>query len=141
MPVRLSGRRRTGLAVGAAAAAALATAALVNHRVARRAERRHPAAGRIIGVDGVALHCVERGIGDALVLLHGNGSMIEDFAASGLLDRAARHYRVLAFDRPGYGHSTLHRIADSGHMIHHTATDAVMAAIDEAAYKVSAWLI
>jgi pimeloyl-ACP methyl ester carboxylesterase len=40
-----------------------------------------------------------------LVLLHGNGSMIEDFRSSGLLDRAAKTYRVIAFDRPGFGHS------------------------------------
>jgi pimeloyl-ACP methyl ester carboxylesterase len=39
-------------------------------------------------------------------LLHGLGSMIEDFRLSGLIDQAARRYRVLAFDRPGYGHST-----------------------------------
>lgn len=32
-------------------------------------------------------------------------------------------------------HSTLHRLPDAGHMIHQTATDEVMAAIDEAATK------
>jgi pimeloyl-ACP methyl ester carboxylesterase len=32
--------------------------------------------------------------------------MIEDFASSGLMQDAARHYRVIAFDRPGFGHST-----------------------------------
>jgi pimeloyl-ACP methyl ester carboxylesterase len=31
--------------------------------------------------------------------------MIQDFAASGLIDLAAKHYRVIVFDRPGYGHS------------------------------------
>jgi pimeloyl-ACP methyl ester carboxylesterase len=30
-------------------------------------------------------------------------------------------------------HSTLHRIPSAGHMVHQTATDAVMSAIDEAA--------
>ncbi len=30
-------------------------------------------------------------------------------------------------------HSTLHRVPGAGHMVHHTATDAVMGAIDEAA--------
>jgi pimeloyl-ACP methyl ester carboxylesterase len=38
------------------------------------------------------------------VLIHGNGSMVEDFACS-LVEPASRHYRVLAFDRPGFGHS------------------------------------
>ncbi len=31
--------------------------------------------------------------------------MIQDFQSSGLIDRAAEKYRVIAFDRPGYGHS------------------------------------
>jgi hypothetical protein len=55
-------------------------------------------------VKDVRLHYVERGTGTPLVLLHGNGSMIEDFQSSGLLD-AAKKYRVIAFDRPGFGHS------------------------------------
>jgi len=56
-------------------------------------------------VDGVRLHYVERGKGEPLVLLHGNGSMIQDFETSGLIALAARTYRVIVFDRPGYGHS------------------------------------
>jgi pimeloyl-ACP methyl ester carboxylesterase len=39
------------------------------------------------------------------VLLHGNGSMIQDFESGGLLAMAAKKYRVIAFDRPGFGHS------------------------------------
>jgi pimeloyl-ACP methyl ester carboxylesterase len=31
--------------------------------------------------------------------------MIEDFVSSGLLDQAAKKHRVIAFDRPGFGHS------------------------------------
>jgi pimeloyl-ACP methyl ester carboxylesterase len=31
--------------------------------------------------------------------------MIQDFQSSGLIDLAARKYRVIAFDRPGFGHS------------------------------------
>ena len=37
----------------------------------------------------------ERGSGDPLVLLHGNGSMIEDFESSGLIHLAAKDYRVI----------------------------------------------
>ena len=55
--------------------------------------------------NGVRLHYVERGSGDPLVLLHGNGSMIQDFESSGLIDLAAKNYRVIVFDRPGFGHS------------------------------------
>jgi pimeloyl-ACP methyl ester carboxylesterase len=31
--------------------------------------------------------------------------MIQDFESSGLVDLAAKKYRVIAFDRPGFGHS------------------------------------
>ena len=31
--------------------------------------------------------------------------MIQDFASSGLIEMASKTYRVIAFDRPGYGHS------------------------------------
>jgi pimeloyl-ACP methyl ester carboxylesterase len=31
--------------------------------------------------------------------------MVQDFECSGLIDLAARAYRVIAFDRPGFGHS------------------------------------
>jgi pimeloyl-ACP methyl ester carboxylesterase len=93
----------TGLA---ATGVVLAASAIANHQLAKRAERRHPPSGRFIDVDGVRLHYVERGEGPPLVLLHGNGSMIEDFDSSGLIDLAARSHRVIVFDRPGFGHST-----------------------------------
>jgi pimeloyl-ACP methyl ester carboxylesterase len=93
----------TGLA---AAGIVLAASAIANHQLAKRAERRNPPSGRFIDVDGVRLHYIERGEGPPLVLLHGNGSMIQDFACSGLIDIATRRHRVIVFDRPGYGHST-----------------------------------
>jgi pimeloyl-ACP methyl ester carboxylesterase len=49
-------------------------------------------------------HYTERGSGDPLVLLHGNGA-VEDFATSGLIELASHRYRVITFDRPGYGYS------------------------------------
>ena len=64
-----------------------------------------PPEGRFLEVNGVRLHYVERGEGDAVVLLHGNGSMMQDFKSSGLIDLAAKDYRVIVFDRPGFGHS------------------------------------
>jgi pimeloyl-ACP methyl ester carboxylesterase len=79
--------------------------ALVTRHLAKKAERDNPPAGRFLDVDGVRLHYVERGAGEPLVLLHGNGSMIEDFESSGLIDLAAKNYRVIVFDRPGFGHS------------------------------------
>jgi pimeloyl-ACP methyl ester carboxylesterase len=89
----------------AGATAALGGAAFFVQRRKRQAEREHPPLGRFIEVDGVRLHYVEEGSGPPLVLFHGLGSMIEDFVLSGLIREAATRYRVIAFDRPGYGHS------------------------------------
>ena len=89
-----------------APALGLAALALYNGVRARQAERRHHPLGRFVEVDGVELHYVERGQGEPVLLLHGNGAMIEDFALSGLLDRVAARHRALVFDRPGYGFST-----------------------------------
>jgi pimeloyl-ACP methyl ester carboxylesterase len=86
-------------------AAALGAAAWFNRRAARRAEADNPPIGKFVEVDGVRLHYVERGDGDPLVMLHGMGSLVQDFLGSGLIDRAAERYRVIAFDRPGYGYS------------------------------------
>ena len=88
-----------------AAAGLMAAAAVVNRRLADKALRDNPPQGRFIDIDGVRLHYVERGSGRPLVLLHGNGSMIQDFESSGLIDLAAKDYRVIVFDRPGFGHS------------------------------------
>lgn len=104
-PQPRSGAQRLPIAISAAALAALAASAFVNHRLARKAERDNPPMGRFVEVDGVRLHYLEQGEGEPLVLLHGNGSMIQDFVSSGLMDMAARSHRVIAFDRPGYGHS------------------------------------
>jgi pimeloyl-ACP methyl ester carboxylesterase len=87
------------------AGAALAGAALFNRKRARDAEAETPPIGKFVEVDGVRLHYIERGDGPPLVMLHGMGSLIQDFLGSGLIDRAAAHYRVIAFDRPGYGYS------------------------------------
>jgi len=86
-------------------ASALGAAAFVQIRTSA-AERAHRLRGAFLDVDGVRLHYVERGHGTPLVLLHGLGSMIDDFVLSGLFARAAEHYRVIAIDRPGYGRST-----------------------------------
>jgi pimeloyl-ACP methyl ester carboxylesterase len=80
--------------------------ALFFSKRADNAERKNPPIGRFIKVDGVRLHYIERGQGDPVVLFHGNGAMIQDFTASGLVDRLAAHYRVIVFDRPGFGYSS-----------------------------------
>jgi pimeloyl-ACP methyl ester carboxylesterase len=89
----------------AVAVGVLAAIALLNRHMANKAERNNPPKGRFLKVNGVRLHYIERGAGTPLVLLHGNGSMIQDFESSGLIDLAAKDYRVIVFDRPGFGHS------------------------------------
>lgn len=90
------------LLAGAAAAAGLA---VYHEQEARRAERRHPPLGRLLDVDGVKVHVYETGQGEPLVLINGNGTMVEDWLTSGLVDRLRKRYRVIAIDRPGYGHT------------------------------------
>jgi pimeloyl-ACP methyl ester carboxylesterase len=87
----------TGLALAA-------TAAYVRYKT-RHAEWENPPQGNFIHVNGVRLHYVEKGEGQPLVLLHGSITMAQDFCMSSLVDMAARHYRVIVFDRPGYGYS------------------------------------
>lgn len=59
-----------------------------------------------VTVDGIRLRYFETGGGGPpVVLLHGNGSMIEDFVCSGIMDHAASRFRFIAFDRPGFGYS------------------------------------
>ena len=98
LPTRLGGAALT-------AAAILGTAALVNARRARLAERNNPPLGRFLNIEGVRLHYLERGEGPPLVLLHGNGAMAQDFEISGIIEWLAQRYRVIAVDRPGFGHT------------------------------------
>ncbi|WP_245516766.1 alpha/beta fold hydrolase [Methylobacterium segetis] len=63
------------------------------------------APGRFVEIDGLRVHYIARGRGRPVVLIHGNGTMAEDFAISGLLDQLAERYRVIAIDRPGFGHT------------------------------------
>ena len=86
-------------------AAGLAASLLYVQAKKRSTERENPPQGKFVEVDGVRLHYLERGTGPTLVLLHGNGVFANDFELSGLLDNAATPYRVIAFDRPGFGYS------------------------------------
>jgi pimeloyl-ACP methyl ester carboxylesterase len=101
-----SSRWRWLAPVLAGSAAALGAAVLYNRQRAEAAERRTPPIGRFLDIDGVRLHYIERGQGEPIVLIHGNGTMIQDFIVSGLVDRLASRYRVIVFDRPGYGYSS-----------------------------------
>ena len=102
-------RRARAVPALAATAAGLALAALVNAARARAAEAATPPAGQFVTAGGVRLHYVDRGpraaAGPPIVLLHGNGSLVQDFLISGVVERLAAHHRVVVFDRPGSGYS------------------------------------
>jgi pimeloyl-ACP methyl ester carboxylesterase len=98
--------RRSGLRPAILVAGATAGAALLVRQAARRAEKEYPPEGKFLTVNGVRLHYTDTGgFGTALVLLHGNGMTNADWRRSGMTERAASHYRVIAFDRPGFGYS------------------------------------
>jgi hypothetical protein len=69
----------------------------------RIAERNYLPIGSFMECDGVHLHYVDSGKVGArcVVLFHGNGSMIQVFIISGLVELLARNNRVVCFDRPG----------------------------------------
>jgi pimeloyl-ACP methyl ester carboxylesterase len=103
LPSSRSAKRQSSI-LGVAALALAGSAILVNRRAAE-AEREHPPKGSFVTTDGVRLHYLVRGSGRPVVFLHGNGAMVEDMLISGVIDHAARQYRAIVFDRPGFGHS------------------------------------
>jgi pimeloyl-ACP methyl ester carboxylesterase len=88
-----------------AGAVCLGGLAIVNHIIARQAERRHPARGKFILVDGVRLHYSEGGVGAPVVLIHGNAVTGADWNTSGVAELLLLNYRVIIFERPGFGYS------------------------------------
>ncbi|RZL72765.1 MAG: alpha/beta hydrolase, partial [Sphingomonas sp.] len=69
-----------------------------------RIERQVPADGAFIDVPGARVHYVDRGAGRPIVLLHGIGAQLRNFAY-GVADDLASEYRVILMDRPGSGYS------------------------------------
>lgn len=95
--------------------AALAVLALVTQAGVRLAQRAHPAQGRMVEVEGGALHIVDLGPRDAagppIVMLHGASSNLEVMRPLG--ERLAMGHRVILVDRPGHGWSRRENILDS----------------------------
>jgi pimeloyl-ACP methyl ester carboxylesterase len=90
----------------ALAAATTGIAALANHLADRSAESAHPPLGRVVDVDDVRLHVLEEGEGPPVLYLHGNGGMIQEVQATGLVELISRDHRLIVVDRPGFGHSS-----------------------------------
>ena len=69
------------------------------------AESAYPPIGRLIEVDGLNVHATDDGSGGPpLILLHGANVNLRDWTFS-LVDMLARDNRIIAMDRPGFGHS------------------------------------
>ena len=86
----------------------LAAVVLANIAIEFIARWRNPPIGEFLDIDGVRLHFIMRGDPDAppLVMFHGNGALLQDLMISGLVDAASKKFRVICFDRPGFGHSS-----------------------------------
>ncbi|MCX7890253.1 MAG: alpha/beta hydrolase [Rhodobacteraceae bacterium] len=91
------------LVLAGAAALAAATAFRLRARLARIA-RTWPPEGVLLDAGGTRIHAVIRGTGPDLVLIHGLSGSARDFTFR-LVDALAPSFRVIAFDRPGLGHS------------------------------------
>ncbi len=95
--------------VAAAIAVALAVYALAAHARAYtgRVEAQFPPTGRFIDAEGVRLHLRETGPEGAprLLLIHGASANLLELWHP-LADEFSPLYRVIAYDRPGLGHST-----------------------------------
>ncbi len=76
--------------------------AAVAYRVGR-IERQYPLRGEFAMVDGCRLHYYAAGEGLPVVLLHGTGASLEDYA--GVFAELSSAFRVVAIDRPGHGQS------------------------------------
>jgi pimeloyl-ACP methyl ester carboxylesterase len=79
--------------------------ALVTRFAVARAERLAPPLGQFLDVPGGRLHYTDRGRGKAVVLIHGLGGNLRNFAPE-LVEHLAQEHRVIALDRPGSGYST-----------------------------------
>ncbi|RJF89317.1 alpha/beta fold hydrolase [Oleomonas cavernae] len=85
---------------------------LVTLLVVWRVRRTMPPSGNFIEIAGHTIHYTDEGRGPTLLLIHGLGGQIGNFAY--LVDRLKAKYRVVALDRPGNGYSTKPASASSG---------------------------
>ena len=55
--------------------------------------------------NGVRIRYIDRGKGEPVVLLHGNGGSLQGWIDAGIVANLDRDYRVIAFDARGHGKS------------------------------------
>lgn len=105
---------RFAAGMGVVGGAALSLTALASKRGAA-AEKSYPPVGEFVSAEGARLHLldVDRAGPNApvAVLIHGASGNLRDFSFD-FVDRLADRWRVIALDRPGFGHSERGRIED-----------------------------
>ena len=72
---------------------------------ARRVEKALPPGGQFLDLDGARIHYLDKGSGPAIVIVHGLGGQMGNFAY-GVVDQLMTDFRVVVIDRPGSGYST-----------------------------------
>lgn len=95
-------RRRTFLA-GVLASTGLAFSGCAGYSRREIAEL-WPPIGQFVEVDGRTVHYWEQGSGYPVILIHGASGNLRDWTF-GIAPRLAERFRVIAFDRPGFGYS------------------------------------
>jgi pimeloyl-ACP methyl ester carboxylesterase len=77
------------------------------------AANRYPPTGPLLDIGGTTVHAHVEGSGPTVILIHGASGNSRDFSFD-LSRRLADRYRVVAFDRPGLGHTDrLHTAGES----------------------------
>ncbi len=108
-------------------------AALVDNRAERRearAEDRWPPVGALLTLDdGTQVHALVEGDGPDVVLLHGASGNLRDFTMA-LTPLLAEDFRVIALDRPGFGHTDDIGPNDSSPMVQADVMIAAARALD-----------
>jgi pimeloyl-ACP methyl ester carboxylesterase len=84
----------------------LGAGALIVRGQTNAAERKYPATGAFVSAHGARLHYKSSGSGRPVVFLHGNGVTLDDMVISGIVAQTAATHHAIAFDRPGFGHSS-----------------------------------
>lgn len=103
---KIHGRPSSGARLLALGATTLVAAALLTRFLTKRAEECHLPGGKIVHVNGQTVHVIDEGSGPCVLLLHGNGGMVEDFEATTLIETLSKTHRVIVLDRAGFGLST-----------------------------------
>jgi pimeloyl-ACP methyl ester carboxylesterase len=115
------------IAVGlvVAAMAIIGVLALFSLAADRRTVVQVPPLGEFIDIEGARIHCVDRGRGPPIVMVHGLGGQLRNFSYA-LLDKLVNRYRVILIDRPGSGHSRRAPGAESSLASHAALVAAVI---------------